>query len=71
MLQYPRSISGSPTLYGFKNLSNIKLYFIGSTFVIPNIYDIIDPLAEPLPGPINISLFFYNLLYLLLLRNMN
>ena len=49
------SISGILILSGFKNLSNNKLYLIGSIVVIPKQYDTKDPAALPLPGPTNIS----------------
>ena len=41
-------------LSGFKNLSKIRLYFIGSMSVIPIQYAAIDPAPDPLPGPTGI-----------------
>ena len=44
-------MSGNDILSGFRNLSKSKLYFIGSTSVIPIQYATTEPAAEPLPGP--------------------
>ena len=52
------SISGIVDLCGFKNLSKIKLFLIGSTVVIPNKNATKLPAALPLPGPTIIPLFF-------------
>ena len=39
------------TLSLFRNLSNMRLYLIGSISVICRQYATIEPAAEPLPGP--------------------
>ena len=52
------SISGIEILSGFRNLSNIKLYFSGSISVIFSAYETILPAAEPLPGPTYIPFSF-------------
>ena len=52
------SISGIVTRSGFKNLSNSKLYFKGSTSVIPKQYETKEPAAEPRPGPTKILFCF-------------
>jgi len=41
-------------LSGFKNLSKISPYFIGSISVISIAYATIEPAPEPLPGPTGI-----------------
>jgi len=46
------------TLSGFKNLSKIKPYFIGSISVIPIAYASIEPAPEPRPGPTGIPWLF-------------
>ena len=51
------SKSGIDIRSGFKNLSKIKLYFIGSTSVIDKHQATKEPAPEPLPGPTGISLF--------------
>ena len=48
------SISGMDLRAGFKNLSNNKLYFNGSTLVIPSAYATKLPAALPRPGPTGI-----------------
>ena len=45
-------------LSGFKNLSKINPYFIGSISVIPIAYAAIDPAPEPRPGPTGIPTDF-------------
>ena len=50
-IQKSISISGMLTLSLFKNLSNMRLYLIGSISVICRQYATIEPAAEPLPGP--------------------
>ena len=52
------SKSGIEILSGFKNLSNIKLNFIGSTSVIERHQATNEPAPDPLPGPTGISFFF-------------
>ena len=49
------SKSGIDIRSGFKNLSKIKLNFIGSTSVIERHQATKDPAPEPLPGPTGIS----------------
>jgi hypothetical protein len=56
------SKSGIDILSGFKNLSKIKLNFIGSTSVIERHHATSDPAPEPLPGPTGILLFFAHLI---------
>ena len=56
------SKSGIEIRSGFKNLSKIKLNFIGSTSVIERHQATKDPAPEPLPGPTGISLFFAHLM---------
>ena len=41
-------------LSGFKNLSNISPYLIGSISVIPIAYATIEPAPDPRPGPTGI-----------------
>ena len=50
-MQKSTSISGMLTLSGFRNLSKIRLYLIGSISVISRLYATMLPAAEPLPGP--------------------
>ena len=57
-MQKSISISGIDIRSGLRNLSNSKLYFIGSTSVIPVVYATIEPAADPLPGPTGIRLVF-------------
>ena len=52
------SKSGRVTLFGFRNLSKSKPYFIGSKSVIPNAQATSDPAPEPLPGPTGIFFLF-------------
>ena len=52
------SKSGIEIRSGFKNLSKIKLNFIGSTSVIDKHQATREPAPEPLPGPTGISCFF-------------
>ena len=56
------SKSGIEILAGFKNLSKIRLYFIGSTSVINRHHATKDPAPDPLPGPTGISLFFAHII---------
>ena len=55
-MQKSTSMSGMLTRSGFKNLSKIRLYLIGSISVIARLYATMLPAAEPLPGPTGISL---------------
>ena len=55
-IQKSISKSGIEILSGFKNLSNKRLYFNGSIFVIPNTNATSDPAPDPLPGPTGTSL---------------
>lgn len=50
-------MSGIVTLSLLRNLSNIKLYLIGSISVIPKLYATKLPVALPLPGPTTILFF--------------
>ena len=52
------SKSGIEILSGFKNLSKIKLNFIGSTSVIDKHHATNEPAPDPLPGPTGILLSF-------------
>ena len=45
------------TLFGFKNLSNKSLYFIGSKSVIFKDHATNDPAPDPLPGPTGTPVF--------------
>ena len=56
------SKSGIDILSGFKNLSKIRLNFIGSTSVIDKHQATKEPAPEPLPGPTGISFFFAHLI---------
>ena len=56
------SKSGIDTRSGFKNLSNIKLNFIGSTSVMDKHHATSEPAPDPLPGPTGISLFLAHLM---------
>ena len=60
--QKSMSKSGIEILSGFKNLSNIKSYSIGSRSVISKQYATKDPAPEPLPGPTGIAFFFAHLI---------
>ena len=57
-LQKSISKSGSDTLSGFKNRSNINPNLIGSRSVIFRHQATSDPAPDPLPGPTGMSLFF-------------
>ena len=56
------SKSGIEIRSGFKNLSKIKLNWIGSTSVIERHQATSDPAPEPLPGPTGMSLLFAHLI---------
>ena len=56
------SKSGIDILSGFKNLSKIRLNFIGSTSVIDKHHATKEPAPEPLPGPTGISFFLAHLI---------
>ena len=56
-MQKSISISGMLTRSGFRNLSKIKVYLIGSMSVILRQYETRLPAAEPLPGPTAILFF--------------
>ncbi|GBE25167.1 hypothetical protein BMS3Bbin02_01452 [bacterium BMS3Bbin02] len=52
------SISGIERRPGFRNLSKMRPNSIGSIFVMPRQYAMIEPAADPRPGPVRILASF-------------